>query len=402
MPPGRLNPRITPILKKIIRKSMRVHPRRRYQDLKAIIRILEKRIHRRDPATIRQAMKKVLHGEEVREIFRPKRTLLPRLAVGLAAAALAAAGGYYLYLQGYYHEYLAPARYGALVAAARISTRDKEPEEIFIKPVLYREQSGELTRVQGVEWGFRENRARRTSDSFTLESRLLHLEPGQYRLKLSLEGELYWKSFYLEPRTAQRLQLATARSLEVGVQLGSGTPLPLEVQAAAFDIDTGQDLTASTEFSVFMDGYWLACSPPVSSLLTSGRSYRFRFAREGYHPQTYSLVIQPYQTVLSLEARLIPLPGTLRLQSNEGGLALSLNGSDKYFTGGKERSYLKLQPLQAGSQELLLNPGHYLVSVQLDPLLSRSLSVNVEPEQTVTLSVECDRQKRNLAISPVD
>jgi serine/threonine-protein kinase len=256
--------------------------------------------------------------------------------------------------------------------------------------------------VQGVEWGFRENRSRRTSDSFTLESRVLHLEAGQYRLKLSLEGELYWRSFYLEPRTAQRRQLATARAQEIGVQLGGGSLLPLEVQAAAFDIDTGQELTASTEFSVFVDGRWLPWSPPVSSSLTSGESYRFRFEREGYFPQTYSLVIQPYQTVLRLEARLIPSPGTLRLQSNEGGLALSLNGSDQYFAGGKERAYRKLQPLQAGTQELLLNPGHYLVSVQLDPSLSRSLTVQVDPEQTVTLSVELDRQQRNLAISPVD
>jgi eukaryotic-like serine/threonine-protein kinase len=402
MPPRRLNPRITPVLRRIIRTSMRVHPRRRYQDLKAIIRILEKRIHRRDPAAIRQAMKKVLHGEEVREIFRPRRRWAPRLAAGLALAALAAGGGYYLYLEGYYHEYLAPARYGALVATAQVSTRDKEPEEIFIKPVLYREQASELTRVQGVEWGFREKEERRTPDSFTLESRVLYLEAGQYRLKLSLEGELYWKSFSLEPRTAQRRQLATARALEVGVQLGEGSPLPLDVQAAAFDIDTGQELTASSEFSVFVEGRWLPWSPPLSSSLTSGGSYRFRFEREGYFPQTYSLVIQPYQTVLRLEARLIPVPGTLRLQSNVSGLALSLNGSDQYFAGGRERAYRKLQPLQAGTQELLLNPGDYLVSVQLDPSLSRSLAVHVEPEKTVMLGVECDRQQRTLAIAPVE
>ena len=400
--PSRLNPRITSVLRKIIRKSMRVHPRRRYQDLKAVIRILEKRIRRRDPAAIRQAMKKVLRGEEVREVFRARRTWVPPLVAGLALTALAAGGGYYLYLQGYSHEYLAPARYGALVATARISTRYKEPEEIFIKPVLYREKANELTRVQGVEWGFRENRSRRTPDSFTLESRKLYLEAGQYRLKLSLEGELYWSSFYLEPRTAQRRRLATANAQEVGVRLGGGSPLPLEVQTAAFDIDTGEELTASTDFSVFVDGRWLPWSPSVSSSLTSGESYRFRFEREGYFPRTYSLAIQPYQTVLRLEAQLIPTPGTLRLQSNEGGLALRLNGSDYFFAGGKEREYRKLEPLEAGTQELRLNPGRYEVSVRLDSSLGSSLSVQVEPERTLTLKVELDRRKRNLAIAPVD
>jgi hypothetical protein len=42
------------------------------------------------------------------------------------------------------------------------------------------------------------------------------------------------------------------------------------------------------------------------------------------------------------------------------------------------------------------------VSVQLDASLARSLSVQVEPERTLTLKVELDRRQRNLAIAPVD
>jgi len=401
-PPRRLNPRIAPILRKIVRKSMRVRPRRRYQDLKSIIRILEQRIRRRDPAAIRQAVKKVLRGEEVREVFRAQRAWVPRLVAGLALAALLAGGGYYLYLRGYFHEYLAPARYGALVTSARISTRYKDPQDIFIKPVLYREQANELTRVEGVEWGFRENRARRTQDSFTLESRKLYLEAGQYRLKLSLEGELLWSSFYLNPRTAQRLQAATQAAQEVSVRLGGGSPLPLEVQAKVFDIDTGEDLTGSTDFAVYVDDRWLAWNREVASALTSGSSYRFRFEREGYFPRTYSLVLQPYQSVLRLEAQLIPTPGTLRLQSNTGALVLRLNGSQYFFAGGKDRSYQKLEPLEKGTRDLRLSPGQYLVSVQLDASLSRSLSVRVAPGQTLTLKVVLDRAQRTLSLAPVE
>ena len=65
----------------------------------------------------------------------------------------------------------------------------------------------------------------------------------------------------------------------------------------------------------------------------SAASYRFRFEKEGYFPRTYSLVIQPYQTRLRLEAQLIPVPGTLRLHSNAAGLKLRLGGSEYYFIG---------------------------------------------------------------------
>ena len=40
---------------------------------------------------------------------------------------------------------------------------------------------------------------------------------GQYRLKVSLEGELSWESFYLDPRTAQRKLLSTLEGLRVSV-----------------------------------------------------------------------------------------------------------------------------------------------------------------------------------------
>jgi hypothetical protein len=400
-PPQRLNPRISPLLRKIVRKAMRVRPRRRYQDLKAIIRLLEKRIRRRDPASIRQAMKKVLAGEEVREVFRAGRPWVRRLVAALVLCGLAAAGLYYLYLQGYYYELVVPSRYGALVVSARISTRYKEPEDIFIKPVLYREVANALVRVDGLNWDFRENRDRRSAGSFVLKSRKLYLEEGQYRLKLSLEGELYWESFFLSPRLAQRRLLASASAQEVAIELGSGPPLPLQVHYAVYDMDSGADLTGSTSFAVYVGDRWLPWGPEAAGLLYSGGSYRFLFEKEGYLSRTYSLVIQPYQTQLRLEAQLVPVPGTLRLRSDAAGLQLRLGGSEYYFSGGRQREYLRLAPLEAGTRELSLSPGQYLVSVQGDGL-ARSQSVEVRAGQVTTLQVQLDRRQRTLEMSIVE
>jgi tRNA A-37 threonylcarbamoyl transferase component Bud32 len=399
-PPRRLNPHISPLLRSIVRKAMRARPRRRYHDLKAVIRLLERRIRRREPGAIRAAMRKVLAGEEVREVFRAGRPWVGRLVAALVLLAMLAAGGWYLWREGYYYELAAPGRYGALVTSARISSRYKEPSEIFIKPVLYRETPVELERVDGIDWGFRENRARGSAQAFVLESRKLYLPAGQYRLKVSLEGELYWESFYLNPRTAQHRLLASAKAQEVAIQLGEGSPLPLEVERAVYDMESGQDLTSSTSFSVYLGDRWQPWSRKLE--LTSAASYRFRFEKEGYYPRTYSLVLQPYQTRLRLEAQLIPVPGTLRLQSNAAGLRLRLGGADSYFTGGRQREYRRLEPLQAGARELSLSPGRYQVSVQDDGSLSRSLSAVVSSGKTTTLQVRLDRPRRSLEVTIVE
>jgi hypothetical protein len=398
-PPRRLNPRISPLLRSIVRKAMRARPRRRYHDLKAVIRLLERRIRRREPGAIRAAMRKVLAGEEIREVFRAGKPWVGRLVAALVLLAVLAGGLWYLWREGYYYELAAPGRYGALVTSARISSRYKEPAEIFIKPVLYRETPSELERVEGIDWGFRENRARGSAGVFVLESRKLYLPAGQYRLKVSLEGELYWESFYLNPRTAQRRALASAKAQEVAIQLGQGSPLPLEVEHAAYDMENGEDLTSSTSFSVYLGDRWQPWSRKLQ--LTSASSYRFRFEKENYYPRTYSLVLQPYQTRLRLEAQLIPVPGTLRLQSNAAGLRLRLGGADFYFTGGRQREYRRLEPLQAGSRELSLSPGQHQVSVQADGGLSRSLSVEVSSGKTTTLQVRLDRPRRSLEVTIV-
>jgi serine/threonine-protein kinase len=399
-PPRRLNPRISPLLRSIVRKAMRAKPRRRYHDLKAVIRLLERRIRRREPGAIRAAVRKILAGEEMREVFRAGKPWVGRLVAALCLLLALAAGGWYLWSQGWYYELAVPSRYGALVTSARISSRYKEPAEIFIKPVLYRETTSELQRIEGIEWGFRENKARGSAGVFVLESRKLYLPAGQYRLKLSLEGELYWESFYLNPRTAQRRALASAKAQEVAIQLGEGFPLPLEVQHAAYDMETGEDITDSVGFSVYLGERWVPWSRKLE--LSSAASYRFRFEKEGYYARTYSLVLQPYQTRLRLQAQLIPVPGTLRLQSNAASLTVRLGGAEHYFTGGRQREYRRLEPLQAGSREFSLSPGEYQLSIQADGGLSRSLSVPVRSGRTTTLQVRLDRARRSLQAAIVE
>jgi serine/threonine-protein kinase len=399
LPPGRLNPKISRVLRKVVRKAMRARPRRRYQDLKAVIHILERRIRRRDPASIRQAIKRVLQGQPVREIFRKRQPWVAPLVAALLVAALLGAAGYYLYLQGTFYELFVPERYGALVVSAQIGRRYKEPEEIFIKSVLYRERDSELARVEGIEWDFRENRARVTANDFVLESRKLYLPPGPYRLKLSLEGELYWSSFFLNPRTVQRQFLASSQSQRVTVRLGGTAHLPLQVEHSVFDLDTGEDLTASTSFEVFLGGRWQVWSPAVAEALVSGASYRFRFQQEGYAPRIYSLAIQPYQTLLRLEAQLIPNPGTLRLRSNAGGLKVSLNGSQYYFSGGKDRTYRRLEPVGPGTRDLRLNPGRYRLTVERDSGLRRSMDLRLQAGKTLTVEIRMDPNRRTLAVN---
>jgi hypothetical protein len=406
-PPQRLNPKIAPTLRRVIRKAMRPKPAQRFQDTKNIIRILERRIRDRTPAAVRAAVKRVLTGNDVSEITRRKASGLVRwLGVLLLASALGSAGAL-AYRQGLHYDLLQPDSYGALVVAARLSTAPleaagKDPEDIFISALLYREQGGELVRQEGLRFRFEEVRDDPESQSFTLTSRRLFLPVGKYRLKVNLEGRLYWQSFFLEPRSLQRQHLDTASALRQELVLGPAAPLPLELSTTVRDIGTGEDLAAGSRLLLFRDGRWLPWSRELASSLTSGASHRFRFEHEGYYPQHFNLRVQPSQSRLEISVRLVPVPGTLRLSSLAPNLHLLLNGSDSYLTGGLEREFRRIPPPADGALELLLDPGSYLLTVQRDDRLSRTLTVNIAPNRTAGVSIKYDKSQDSLELGLED
>ncbi|HTP57774.1 MAG TPA: hypothetical protein VMM82_02585, partial [Spirochaetia bacterium] len=71
--------------------------------------------------------------------------------------------------------------------------------------------------------------------------------------------------------------------------------------------DTGEDLTSSAKVFVLMGDRWLPLFLAKAQGLFPGRTYSFRVEREGYTPQEFNLILKPYQTTLTLEARLIPV-----------------------------------------------------------------------------------------------
>ena len=397
-PPKRVNPKIAPALAKIVAKSMKPNRRRRFQELRQIIRRLERRIKRRDPASIRRALRRVIQGREIGDIYRPKRGWVFWLVIGGLLSALLAAGGYYLSLKGYHHEILQPDRYGSLIVSARVPASYKDPKDIYIASVLYRETEGELIRMEEETLRFRARTDAEQEESYVLESERLYLETGRYRLKVNLEGQLHWESFFLASRRLQKQHLDTSAGRRLEIRLEQTPPLPLEVRYKVTDIRSGEDLTGTTGFFIFLDNRWIRWNRRVAATLTTGTSYRFRIDHADYYPQTFNLLIKPYQPLLQLDAQLIPYPGKLVIDCDADGLKILLDDSPSYLSGGTERVYGALDPLQAGSRELVLDPGEYLLTIKKDEQLSRSVQVNVVSEQTARVKVRYDKAAKTLEL----
>jgi hypothetical protein len=388
--PLRFNPKASKLLVKIARRAMRVKRKRRFQDLRDIIRILEKRIKRRDAASIRQAMKNILQNKDIKELFKRRRAWLAWLISLALLAGILAGAGYYLEQEGYYYEYLRSDSCGALMVSA--------PSQAAYQSALYRENGASLTPLPGVDMSLRAVPEGKAGGP-AFETKRIYLEAGRYRLCVGLEGQISWYSFTIEPRIVQKQLLSTQDGLRVRVAQAAGIPTPLDLGYVVKDGDSGADITASTQVSIFVNGRGvIAYGQTGGEVLMTGAAYRFQFVKDGYFPQSYDIPVGPNQRVLRIDARLVPRPGTLVLRSTANGLSLLLNDSAAYFSGGLERKLKRLEPLGAETRRIPLSPGIYTLSMTRGSA-SQRVSVRLSPDKSSFVDISFDASRNALSAS---
>lgn len=388
VPLGRLNPKVSPLLLRIAKKCMRVKRNRRFQDLSHVIRILERRIKRKDDASIKQAIKAVLAGKEMKDVFKRKRSWVSRVIAAVILIAILGAAGFFLYLKGYYYELIAPDRYGAVVIAADVSSAYKEPDEVFFKPVLYRMNGAQMTRLD-MDFGLAPVPGKPTDPRFEIASKKLYLEAGTYRLKISLEGQLYWESFTVQPRTAQKKNMATLDAQKITVEQGAGASQPLALKVETADAATGRAIQGA-DVTVWINDRLVPGGMAAADSFMTGATYKLTVSAQGYYPQTYTLLVKPYQRYLDLQAALVPHPGTLVIKSSTDNVTLRLNGSDSYSTGGLKPENKKLAPMGAETRRITLGAGDYALAVRRFGA-TQTLNIHVDPDQALSVEVSFDK-----------
>jgi eukaryotic-like serine/threonine-protein kinase len=378
--PARLNPKISGLARRLVRRSIRPRPRRRFQDLQPVIRLTGRAIRRRlgvrEPGEIREALRKVVKGEGLGDAKRPRRAALLALGALLALAA-AGAAAFRATRSGIAQELLLADRYGALQAVVRVPAGYKDAAEVAASAVLYREQGGELVKHAVLSFG---------AAAGTLESARIYVTPGRYRLKVSADGEVTWASFAVDPRTEQRKSLDTIAGRRVEVDLAADRSLPVAVRATVRDSRTGADLTAGTSILVAGGAGWA----PLPAELRSGTAYQLRFERQGYQPQVYALLLRPNESRLTLDVALVPMPGMLSIVSRPRGVALSLDQPAADRSGRK---------IGDGETDLALEPGDYrLIARRWGQ--SASLALTIAAERTTRATVALEGQTLALRVQP--
>jgi serine/threonine-protein kinase len=343
--PQRFNPKVSRLVRRIIRRT--VHPRRkrRYRDVGRLLELLRRRYRDFDTDRYRQRLRDAVRGAPLEPLRRRKGRLVKRTALAAVLALVllsAAAAGFYA--SGYSHRWFQPERYGAVTLRVHLQDSYKGAENYYLRAWLFTDtgEGAEETDLKPVSFhraaaeslpglqsllsfggrsgpggpgtsggraasaGSREAGGPDGAAEAVFSSRTLYLPPEEYRIKLQVENTLYWKSFDLEPRAVQRENLNTRGGRVLEFHHSAERALPLAVDIYVQDRESWENITPRTRVEVEIDGKWRRWSRETAEVLRTGNVYRFRFSAPGYRSKVFSLLIRPDQHTLYLNPRLTP------------------------------------------------------------------------------------------------
>ncbi|MDC7221486.1 MAG: serine/threonine-protein kinase [Spirochaetales bacterium] len=394
IPPRKLNPEISPLTAKIIRKCMRGKADKRYKSVDEILTLLDRYFRNLDEMAIVEELQARIAGEDVPEKKKRKIRLGRMVAIGGGAVALLAAGTAAWWF-GLFHEFLFTNSYGRLNLEIHVTADYKEYDQIYRNVAIFVDDDNTIPDVD--KNVIMRHVTTENGDIHSFKSLPLYLESGRYRLKIQVEDLLYWYTVYLPPRNEQKADPSTEKGEEIVLEIMDLPVSTVDVNWQIKDCFTKANVARGTVIKIFNGTDWVNYLPGEQELL-SGKVHKFRFERAGYYPKEYSLKVYPFQKELTIEVIMTPVAATVQLNNKLEKLSFSLNGDNRYVEGSSVGTLTKLPELVEGANTLKLTPGIYLLEFK-SGRKTASIELDLEQGERYSLSLGLNADESELLIT---
>lgn len=397
--PSKYNPKLSPLVKRIINKCIRAKSKRRYKNLVRPLKLLKSYVKKQNPARIKKIIRSYVAGKKVQ--VQDRTTINPRilLIAGIVAAVIGLSSiGAWAYYNDMHKEYLFAGDYGAVVLEYNVNTLKsaKSADEILIASKIFIENKDSIDLMSDVSFEFYHNKLKSGENAIVFTSKKLYLPEDQYRFKVILENGLFWHSVTVRDRNMQRSNPATAEFLFLEHTYNGTGRLPLEVGYSATDMINGNDITDSVKAAVNISGSWVDLRKVPDKLYTD-TIYNFRLSKNKYYNTFFTLRIRPGQPVLNLQAEMIPHPGALVVSCDVPGIKIKIDNRDYYFEGGPEYNAREIPSLEQGANTFYLNPGTYQLQLARGSK-KQTVPVTIDSGVTARKNVSYSTEEKKLLI----
>ncbi|HAH61453.1 MAG TPA: serine/threonine protein kinase [Treponema sp.] len=304
IPPQKIDRTIPSAACSLIKKMMRPNPRRRFQSVDPIIRIVQRYLKHYDIHEIRVQLAKAIISPKavVFSGFVPKDLTRRKVRRAVSMTAAAAAAFAVLWYGGFIHRTILRSLFTPVDVQMQMPASALEGSDLPVRAFFFGNDGNDIPEIAGSRRIFTEQRekpaggvtvSRPAAKVRTYTIKTVFLKPGDYRIKVVAGPYVWWKSFTV----AKKNQLIQCDFLK-------GARRPLTVRPHAYDAATGDDITLKTAFSVLYNGSWRLLSDMGNNMMISGTVWKIKASCPGYNDELFSLLLDWYQDELFISANL--------------------------------------------------------------------------------------------------
>ena len=413
--PSKVNPKVSSVAGRIIKKAMHYRIKKRYKDLQEIIKILSVQLKKyKSQEMINEAIRLFIQGKAavIKKAKKkgtpahgpaPARGMLKRAIAICLFAGIIAGAVFYAYKKGYHHEIYKADEFGALTAEIKINTMGKDATVRYIRGTLYEHGPKGYTPMQNGILEFtragRENE--KVIDAYT--SPRIYMPSGSYRLVIDIDNKIYQRDFFLKPRTAQKTEeeYGSAQVISIG-----HTPIPAMPVSITYEVrDSGSGKIITNETDCYINYYnrWMKWQdfvniPASAEFMKSGKRYFFMFQNNNYFNRIVSIDVLQHEAQVEIQAELVPVPGVLLIKSSDPGVEVLINNNPYYIEGGYTTRIVKLEALSPEVRRIVLSPNRYYITARSGGLV-KTESIEINPKRYTRVIVNVDREKNTVAFN---
>ena len=409
--PRKINQQLQPRFNRLIRKSMHRKCGRRFRDLTQLIRKLNRGLHGcRTGAAAAEKIRLFTWNESGRKTEDTPETVTGKsyrwkTAGAAAAALLVTAGLIFGQKSGTFTELFRSETHGALQLEVRVPSRlsGKKPRQMYISAVL-KKRIRKNDRIIPVLLRPVLKKKTKPGTYTVFRSRKMYLPAGSYSVRVEAEHACFQNSFHLEPREVQRKTGVTGEKMLLRFTAGPGPRQPVLIYYTIKDSISGNRITGATDFYIYYFGWrkWrnFLRMPQSKTLLTSGKTYLFKFEARGYYPEIRRLHAKRFQNSLRMTVNMVPKPGTISISSEQAGLDILINNSRRYISGGRFRKYTVI-PRTSGTKPrvLTLNPGSYYLTIRKSGEITETRKITILPGKKLRIHIAGNGKQENFSLA---
>ena len=310
--PRKIDKEIPEKISKLIQKMIKPSPKKRYQSVDGIIRVVKKYLAHYDTHELRVHIARAVISKEPYEFpkFVPKDRIKRRIQKIVFAAIMAGLVFVALWKGGLIHRTLLRKVYTPVCVEMEMPHSLLASLDLPVKAFFFEDDNDKIPELPGTTQTLAPADSIRYQDFFklpkgviettrlaaknkTYDSADVFLKKGDYRVKVVVGPYIWWKSFSVgEEPVVLKCDLLRNSTRKLVI-----TPL-------VYDDETGENITDKASVKILYNNNWIPLSSVNEDELKTGTIWKIRTECEGYESEYFSLLIDWYQDRLFISSSL--------------------------------------------------------------------------------------------------